>query len=161
MGVDTIRDGLRSFDLAQQRFMLAMGIVLEHVRRLPKDDLDDLLQVLMDYRNAECEEDREAAEVAILEILGQESVGVEVLNLNDAEKQSDDFQKWLAWISKTIHDRRHEAGLTQEQLASKSGLPQSHISRLENGRHSPSRYTLEKIARALNLPVNSFDLSAE
>jgi transcriptional regulator with XRE-family HTH domain len=51
------------------------------------------------------------------------------------------------------------AQLTQEQLAAKSGLPQSHISRIENAKHSPSLATLQKIAAALGVPVERFDLS--
>jgi hypothetical protein len=43
----------------------------------------------------------------------------------------------------------------------KSGLPQSHISRLERARHRPSRATVEKIARALGRLVSDFDPSAD
>jgi transcriptional regulator with XRE-family HTH domain len=59
-----------------------------------------------------------------------------------------------------IKDLRVNAHLTQEELAELSGLPQSHISRLESGKHSPSRITLEKLAQALNVGVEAFDLSA-
>ena len=50
--------------------------------------------------------------------------------------------------------------VTQEQLAAKAGLPQSHISRLEGAKHSPSRATLEKIAAALEVPLSCLDPSA-
>ncbi|MDM8008608.1 MAG: helix-turn-helix transcriptional regulator [Phycisphaerae bacterium] len=49
--------------------------------------------------------------------------------------------------------------MVKKALASKSGLPQSHISRLEAGRHSPSHKTLEKLASALAVPVNRLDPS--
>ncbi|OHB75234.1 MAG: hypothetical protein A2W31_11590 [Planctomycetes bacterium RBG_16_64_10] len=63
----------------------------------------------------------------------------------------------MAFVSAKIRDCRKAAGLTQQQLEEKTGLPQSHISRLENGEHSPSHATLEKIAKALNMPVTMFD----
>jgi transcriptional regulator with XRE-family HTH domain len=51
-------------------------------------------------------------------------------------------------------------GARRRQLARRSGLRQSHISRLERGRHSPSCVTLEKIAQALGIPVSQLDASA-
>ncbi|MDN4697246.1 helix-turn-helix transcriptional regulator [Vibrio parahaemolyticus] len=46
--------------------------------------------------------------------------------------------------------------LTIEDLASKSGLSVAHLSRLENGRKSPTITTLEKIALALDVPIVYF-----
>jgi len=63
----------------------------------------------------------------------------------------------MDFVGKKIRERREAAGLTQEQLAEKSGLPQSHISRLENARHSPSRSTLDKIASALQISLADLD----
>lgn len=75
----------------------------------------------------------------------------------DTDECSVETNKWLEYISGKIKDARKAAGLTQAQLAEKSGLPQSHISRLENAEHSPSRKTLEKIAVALGIDVKTFD----
>jgi transcriptional regulator with XRE-family HTH domain len=69
------------------------------------------------------------------------------------------LNSWIAFVSRRITDERQAAGLTQAQLAEKSGLPQSHISRLESGKHSPSRATIEKIAAALGKPLSAFDPS--
>ena len=44
---------------------------------------------------------------------------------------------------------RHEAGLTQKELAEKTGLQQSNISRIENGNGNPSIATLNKIAQGM------------
>lgn len=59
-----------------------------------------------------------------------------------------------------IREAREAAGLTQAELSQQSGLPQSHISRLEQGKHSPTARTLEKIATALKLHHSHFDPSA-
>jgi len=69
------------------------------------------------------------------------------------------LQKWIDYVSDKIRAYRKTAGLTQEELAEKSGLPQSHISRLESGKHSPSRLTLEKLGAALGVSVREFDPS--
>ncbi len=51
---------------------------------------------------------------------------------------------------------REEHGLTQEQLAEKSGLTRGYISRMEAGDYredSPSIRTLQKIAEGLSVPL--------
>lgn len=45
--------------------------------------------------------------------------------------------------------RRLQAGLTQEQLAHRSGIHQSEISKVERGRINPTKETLDALAAAL------------
>jgi transcriptional regulator with XRE-family HTH domain len=49
---------------------------------------------------------------------------------------------------------REAAGLTQEQLATRSGVTQETISRLERGSHTPQARTLQRLADALGIPPN-------
>ena len=44
---------------------------------------------------------------------------------------------------------RNSLGITQNQLAEKSGVSQSNISKIENGSYRPNIATLKKIANAL------------
>lgn len=46
---------------------------------------------------------------------------------------------------------RKEQGLTQEQLAARSGLSQQYISGLEQGRRNPTIVTLYELAMALGV----------
>ena len=48
--------------------------------------------------------------------------------------------------------------MTQVELEEKSGLAQSHISRLEAGKHAPTRTTIDRIAKALNVRPSDIDL---
>jgi transcriptional regulator with XRE-family HTH domain len=59
---------------------------------------------------------------------------------------------------KAIKRRREQLKMTQEELADKSGLPQSHISRLEAGKHAPTRQTIERVAKALKIEPGKLDL---
>ena len=53
---------------------------------------------------------------------------------------------------------RKEKGLTQEQLAERSGLSQQYLSGLEQGRRNPTIVTLYEIASALGVtPVDLID----
>lgn len=46
---------------------------------------------------------------------------------------------------------RREKGLTQEQVAARSGISQQYLSGLERGRRNPSIITLYELAQALNV----------
>lgn len=54
--------------------------------------------------------------------------------------------KRIAWLRKSQK-------LTQQALASQSGIQRANIARIESGRHAPSLETLERIADSLSLPV--------
>jgi DNA-binding XRE family transcriptional regulator len=48
---------------------------------------------------------------------------------------------------------RLEAGLTQTELAKRSGIRQSEISKIENGRLNPTLETLERLGEAVGARV--------
>jgi CheY-like chemotaxis protein len=58
-----------------------------------------------------------------------------------------------AVIGKTIREVRRGKGLTQGQLANRTNLSRSLISRIESGSAAPSIPSLYKIAVALNVPI--------
>ena len=49
---------------------------------------------------------------------------------------------------------REQRGLTQEELAQKSGVSRAYLSRLEMGRHDPPLSRLRTIAKALRVKVS-------
>lgn len=62
-------------------------------------------------------------------------------------EKRDDFERKAQYfiISETLKNARHEAKMTQEQLATKVGTKKSYISRLENGKCDIQLSTLYKI----------------
>ena len=55
-------------------------------------------------------------------------------------------------LGERVRQRRHELGLTQEQLSAATGLEQFHISRIENGHIKDVKgETLVRLARALRV----------
>ena len=80
--------------------------------------------------------------------------------LDDALKQvkldkKDDIPKRadydiFAEICQLIITTRKELGITQKQLAQKSGVSQSNISKIENGSYHPSIATIKRIADSLD-----------
>jgi DNA-binding XRE family transcriptional regulator len=56
-------------------------------------------------------------------------------------------------IMQAMIDARKRTGLTQKQLAEKTGIAQSDISKLENGNANPSLKTLQRLAKGMNMTV--------
>ena len=62
-------------------------------------------------------------------------------------------------IMKAMLEARIESGMTQKELADRSGITQADISRLENGNGNPSIRTLKRLANAMgkNLKIEFVD----
>lgn len=56
-------------------------------------------------------------------------------------------------FGRRVQSLRIAAGVTQEQLADEVGVTIESISNIERGIHGPSFDNLEKLARALKVPV--------
>lgn len=62
-------------------------------------------------------------------------------------------------VGTNVERLRRAKGMTQEQLAERSGFSQQYISGLENGRRNPTVVTLYEIAMALDaLPVEFLEV---
>ena len=72
----------------------------------------------------------------------------EMMKDPEVKREFDVLEPEFQLIREMIKARR-EAGLTQKELAERTGLQQSNISRIENGNGNPSLETLNKIAQGL------------
>jgi transcriptional regulator with XRE-family HTH domain len=57
-------------------------------------------------------------------------------------------------VGKRIKKARKELGLTQEELAEKVNMHYTTISRIETGLSNPPVQTINKIAKALKIPLS-------
>lgn len=55
-------------------------------------------------------------------------------------------------LGKNLRAARERLGLTQEEVAARSGVQAGEISRIERGKRDPQVSTLEKIAVAVEMP---------
>ncbi len=70
-------------------------------------------------------------------------------------RTEEDASRVIAWaVAQRIKKARETGGLTQKDLAEKSGIARPNIVRLEKGRHMPTLPTLQKIAKVLNLDLH-------
>ncbi|MEI6267102.1 MAG: helix-turn-helix transcriptional regulator [bacterium] len=74
--------------------------------------------------------------------------------LSKEEKQADKraFGKKIGIL---IKDARIAKGMTQDEVADKAGLYRTYVGFIEKGAYSPSVYTVQKIAKALDTKLSS------
>ena len=64
-------------------------------------------------------------------------------------------------IVQAMIDARKKSGLTQKQLADKTGIAQSDISKLETGNANPSLQTLQRLASGMGIVLRIEFLPAD
>jgi transcriptional regulator with XRE-family HTH domain len=64
-----------------------------------------------------------------------------------------DLRDERVWIGERIRSLRESRQLSQGDIEQRSGLLRSYLSRVENGHTVPSLETLERLARALEVPL--------
>jgi transcriptional regulator with XRE-family HTH domain len=62
----------------------------------------------------------------------------------------------MVTIGERVKALREHKSLSQGAIERRSGLPRCYISRVENGHTTPSLETLNKLARALQIPMYQF-----
>ena len=70
----------------------------------------------------------------------------------DFKKEYDALEPEFSIIQALIDARKH-SGMTQKDLAEKTGINQSDISRLENGNANPSLKTLQRLAEGMGMTL--------
>jgi len=136
----------------------ARRVIDERLKQLPPEDRADFAELWAFLGSGEAsEEDYEATIGAMKEILFQRPSGMRALPLD--APASEKLASYRERVSSKIRGFRKDAGLTQDELAERSGLLQGYISRLEKGQHSPSHKTLARIADALGIPLTDIDPS--
>lgn len=65
-------------------------------------------------------------------------------------------------FGKSVRDWRHQLGFSQEQLAERADLHRTYVSDVERGARNVSLESIEKLARALKIPVSTlFNLAGK
>lgn len=161
MAATELMHSVRSMNPEDRAVVMAVAVLMERLEKLGAEDKADLLVLVKELAAATTAEDRCEIADTMLEIFECRPSAIEALDLGDSDRRPPALQKWSEYVAKKVRDAREGAGMTQEKLSERTGLPQSHISRIENAKLSPSRLTLEKIAEALGKPLADFDFDAD
>lgn len=138
---------------------VVLRAIRERFSKLPPEDQEDFREVFALWLTSTGEDEARMG-ATLAEILANEPPAVRKVDLTVDISEEAGLKKWLDFISKRIRDARTKAKVNQAELAKRSGLRQGYISRLETGKHSPSFVTLQKIAKALGIPVKELDPTA-
>lgn len=65
------------------------------------------------------------------------------------------------FIGRKIKEFRKLSKMTQAQLAEKTGISETHMSKIEIGSNAPSIENFLKIAEVLNIPLSEFGVSTK
>lgn len=136
--------------------IMALSVLINRIGSLPKADRDDLFELVQEWRKASDPEEQRSIRRAMEEILAQAPITARKLPLTK-KALSGKRKSWAGHVGRKIRELRDQAGLTQTQLAEKAGLPQPHVSRLENAEYTATNLTLQKIAKALGVEVGQID----
>ncbi len=112
------------------------------------DDGSDVVQITLTDTAAE----------AILELASGASLALSALSVAKAPPPSTNGAAAGPAIDGTrlgarLRELRLEAGLTQAELARRTGIHRPNIARVEAGRHTPSLETLARLATAMGVPT--------
>ena len=148
---------LKGLTSRQKLAVISLSVVIEQVQSLPKLDRDEFVTLLQHLKEATDQEERDSLQVAMEEILAQTPVTAQAFDLSATPPAS----AFARHVGKSLKSLREKASLTQQQLAEKAGLLQSHVSRIERGEYSPTNKTVTKLAAALGVPISVLDPSGE
>jgi ribosome-binding protein aMBF1 (putative translation factor) len=128
----------------------------DRLRALDPESIENLRELFHLLRASTDDEERQEISGAIVEILIPESLeGIDSAAPSEEVRRRVDA--YYRQVGATIRRRRQALRLTQAKLAALTGLPQSHISRLEHGQHAPTSATIERLATALKTTIESLD----
>ena len=147
-------DGQRQREIAE---------VLLILKNLPARKRERVFRLFSLLEATESNEDYQEIANAIGEILAKAGNRVPKgktidLDADVPEQAKRSVEEYYKHTGDTIRKRRMALKMTQVELAAKSGLPQSHICRLEVGKHAPTRVTIQRLAKALKTKPSMLDL---
>ena len=153
----SVLETLTSLPESAKSVVLAFSVIVDRIRTLPAADQNDLLVLATELPKCDNDEERSGIYQAMEEILAQVPIRVHSLAFAEDGKMSSGLKAWTGQVGWKIKELRLAAHMNQSELAEKAGLTQSHVSRLERAEHSPTHFTLEKIAKALGIEVGEID----
>jgi transcriptional regulator with XRE-family HTH domain len=60
----------------------------------------------------------------------------------------------LSSFAENLRRLRHDAGISQEELGARAGIQMADISRYEGAHRDPRLTTIDRLAKALDVPVS-------
>lgn len=148
-------------NIEQVHMNYAMGIIAYRLSCLPPADRNDTSELLAAYFKETDRQERAAIMDAIHRIIFGVKQPKSSLRVMEPPSDDVDSKAYAEWLGAKVRELRKAKGWNQERLGSESGIPQSHVSRIENGVYSATQLTREKLAKALGVTERDLDIYAD
>lgn len=138
---------------------VAIELLAMRIGRLSPDDCVDFAELIDEIRRQDItDEERDEAVGAMQELLTRAHRPTPQLHRvpQDSHRPAE-LERWASHVGNAVKALRQEQKLTQAQLAAAAGLPQSHLSRIETAKLSPSSHTIDRLAKALGVEPARID----
>jgi ribosome-binding protein aMBF1 (putative translation factor) len=147
-------------DLSLNVVKACLGFVQRGAKRLvqlSKREWETLERLAVQLKDASEVERTEIIETMLEVVFPDDTIGGVASRSRIDRKTQIKVREYQKSIGTVIRQRRKARRMTQQDLAKKAGLPQSHVSRIECGQHVPSDLTIEKFAKALGVKPSEID----
>ena len=138
----------------------AQRALLDRILRLRPAQQRRISQLVKLYQ--ETEDPEEAIEIGevLAEILfrSPEDLKGTPVSKEQSRDAGKALRKHRTYVGNQIRKHRQRLNMSQDELARKAGIPQSHVCRLETGKHAPTYVTIKKLAQALGVQPSDLDL---
>ena len=131
------------------------------LKSLPAESARDVTELVQQLVEEDDETVRQEIVDTLQELVFPESVIIKARK--EFSLESEDayvrrrLQNYRRRVGQEIKKLRIKVSMTQEELAERAGIPQSHVSRLETGVHTPTFVTIERLAQALDTSASQLD----
>lgn len=145
--------------IEQQQQNAMRSRIKQRFQTLPEDQAECVVGLVNDLILAPDDEAKTEIATALVEILLPELMdwqGDDVGEDRTSEARRK-LEAHRAYVGQQIKKHREELEMTQEELAEKAGIPQSHVCRLERGKHTATYLTIRKVAKALKTTPEKLD----
>lgn len=158
-----IKDSMEGVSLKPAEVRLqeaAIAVLVERIASLDKEVKDDLAAVLMEAIKCTGKQELREVEQTLKELIFPGLTGTLIKGQAGDADGAVKLEGWTKSVGEKIKQFREGKGWTQQDLAEKADMLQSHISKLETGQHSPSHKTLVALSKALGVEINQIDPAA-
>ncbi len=134
----------------------ARSFLNRRLAEMSEEDRAAVIELLQIAGSPDCEDEAEVNQ-AITELLLPDSFAGPIDEDDDDDRAKERVEAYRKKVGSSVRALRTAKGMTQDELAKATGLPQSHISRIEKGKHASTFITIQRLASALGTTPSQID----
>ena len=142
--------------------------IVERLLRLPPEKTKRVLELWKLHGQSQDQEERDEIQKVFVEIIHPALVDIPwhpgTIGRLEEGVSGETIRKIKSYrklVGLRIRNRRIGLAMTQDDLAQKAGIPQSHVCRIEKGMHASTDATIQRVAQALSTAPSELDPASD